>query len=180
MQNIGSKEIEFRHRLKGNEMIGPNAENRRICIIENKHLLLIISLYMLSLLAVHCDALTFGNLNRDLMQQSRRLSFSHTKTSFVGDIIIWKTRRQSMDQNENMLTMGKGDGKKKRKKKSSSSAAPTPEPAAPAPLRVTNNSNISVKRQIRWAKMKKEYQNSGTAFRQQNVRRTSYRKSLGK
>lgn len=78
------------------------------------------------------------------------------------------------------ITMGKGDGKKKRKKKSTADAAPQPQVAAPAPLRVMSDSNISVKRQIRWAKMKKEYASGGTAFRQRNAQRVSYRKSLGK
>lgn len=79
------------------------------------------------------------------------------------------------------ITMGKGDGKKKRKKKSAtSSLSSAPTPTAPPPLRVVSDSNISVKRQIKWARMKKEYSGGGTAFRQNNVRRTAYRKSLGR
>jgi len=76
----------------------------------------------------------------------------------------------------------KGDGKKRREKLSldSSAASPSPTPTTPAPQRVTNNVNIPVREQIRWAQMKKEAEkNSGTAFRQTNVKRTSYRKSLG-
>lgn len=80
--------------------------------------------------------------------------------------------------------MGKGDGKKKRKKASASgsnnnnSSAATPP--TPQPLRVTNDSLVPVRRQIRWAQMKKEAErNSGTSFRQTNVKRTKYRKSLG-
>mmetsp|Transcript_38109 Transcript_38109/g.57020 ORF Transcript_38109/g.57020 Transcript_38109/m.57020 type:complete len:464 (-) Transcript_38109:85-1476(-) len=80
------------------------------------------------------------------------------------------------------LQMGKGDGKKRRpKKKSSDATPPSPQPAAAVsqPLRVTSDSNISVKRQIRWAQMKKEMErNSGTSFRQTNVKRTRFRKSL--
>ncbi|KAL9188703.1 hypothetical protein ACHAXT_007081 [Thalassiosira profunda] len=83
----------------------------------------------------------------------------------------WRGRRRCN------LFMGKGDGKKKRKKKSASAAAPAPE--APAPLRVSNDINIPVKRQIRWAKMNQEYAKSQTSFRQTNVRKkTSYRKRL--
>ncbi len=84
--------------------------------------------------------------------------------------------------------MGKGDGKKKRKKKSATSATAggagagagaTPQ-QQPQPMRVTNDSLIPVRRQIRWAQMKKEAErNSGTSFRQTNVKRTKYRKSLG-
>jgi predicted RNA-binding protein with PIN domain len=76
------------------------------------------------------------------------------------------------------ITMGKGDGKKKRKKKSASPSIAVAEVAAPAPLRVRNDINISVTRQIRWAKMNKEFQKSGTSFRQTNVKRTAYRKAL--
>ena len=77
--------------------------------------------------------------------------------------------------------MGKGDGKRRRKKKTTSAAAAGPAPAAsPAPLRVSNDINIPIKRQIRWAKLNQEYAKSGgTAFRQTNVRkRTSYRRRL--
>lgn len=89
------------------------------------------------------------------------------------------------------LYMGKGDGKKKRKKKSISDSSTLPssstsslgagQNASPPPLRVTSDSIIPVRRQIMWAQMKKEAaKNSGTSFRQSNVKRTSYRKSLGK
>lgn len=90
------------------------------------------------------------------------------------------------------LYMGKGDGKKKRKKKSDSSTGtdsntasassnnPTMSSSA-APLRVTSDSIIPVRRQIQWAQMKKEAMKSATnSFRQTNLKRTSYRKSLGK
>lgn len=74
---------------------------------------------------------------------------------------------------------GKGDGKKKRKKQSSTPSAPSPVATAPAPLRVTTDINISVKRQIKWAKMKQEYAKAGTSFRQSNIRKkTAYRKRL--
>jgi len=75
--------------------------------------------------------------------------------------------------------MGKGDGKKKRKKKTPASAVTALVVTAPAPLRVSNDINIPVKRQIRWAKMNQEYIKSQTSFRQTNVRKkTSYRKRL--
>lgn len=79
--------------------------------------------------------------------------------------------------------MGKGDGKKKRKKKSSSassSSAPAPSTAAAAstPMRVTSDSNIPVRHQIRWAKLNKEYRNQASAgFRQKRVVRTAYRRT---
>ena len=92
---------------------------------------------------------------------------------------------QPLRSRRSFLEMGKGDGKKKRKKKSAS--APGPSSAAAdvsassggaTPLRVTSDSNISVKQQIRWAKMNKEYQRSGTAFRQKKkLVRTKYRRS---
>lgn len=77
--------------------------------------------------------------------------------------------------------MGKGDGKKKRKKKSSTPtlSAPAPVTPAPPPQRVSTDINISVRRQIKWANMKKEAaRNAGTAFRQKKHQRTRYRKSL--
>jgi predicted RNA-binding protein with PIN domain len=76
--------------------------------------------------------------------------------------------------------MGKGDGKQKRKKQSSPpSAAPPPVAATPPPLRVTNDINIPVKRQIQWAKMNQEYAKSQTSFKQNNIKKkTSYRKML--
>lgn len=107
-----------------------------------------------------------------------------SKTSFLRPMDFTHTYSSSSTYNDNnhhssdMLTMGKGDGKKKRKKKSAAPAVTATEPAAPAPLRVRNDINISVTRQIRWAKMNKEFQKSGTAFRQTNVRRTAYRKAL--
>jgi len=83
------------------------------------------------------------------------------------------------------LYMGKGDGKKKRKKKSASAGAGTQQQTqssaslSPPPMRVTSDSLVPVRRQIRWAQMKKEAaRNSGTSFRQTNVKRTKYRKSL--
>jgi len=80
-----------------------------------------------------------------------------------------------------VITMGKGDGKKKRpKKKSSSSSSVAPTPAPIAPLRVSNDINVPIRRQIRYAQMKKEaLRSSGTSFRANNVKRTAYRKNLG-
>mmetsp|Transcript_32991 Transcript_32991/g.74665 ORF Transcript_32991/g.74665 Transcript_32991/m.74665 type:complete len:418 (+) Transcript_32991:178-1431(+) len=74
---------------------------------------------------------------------------------------------------------GKGDGKKRRKKKSSAPNSSPEEAAQPAPLRVSSDSNVSVKRQIKWARMNKEYFKSQTSFRQNNVKKkTAYRKRL--
>uniref|UniRef100_A0A7S4MBD6 Uncharacterized protein n=1 Tax=Odontella aurita TaxID=265563 RepID=A0A7S4MBD6_9STRA len=75
------------------------------------------------------------------------------------------------------LVMGKGDGKKKRKKKSASAPAPTPVPETPAPRRVTNNSLMSVKTQIRLVKLHKAAGKTQTSFRQSNMKRTKYRRS---
>jgi len=87
------------------------------------------------------------------------------------------------------LFMGKGDGKKKRKKKttlqssaptsSSSSSSTTSTSSPPPPQRVTSDSNLSVRHQIKWAKLKKAAaRNSQTSFRQTNHRRTAYRKTI--
>ena len=83
------------------------------------------------------------------------------------------------DRTNVILFMGKGDGKKKRQKKSSSPGGGSSSPAEPAPLRVTSNSNIPVKAQLRWAKLNKEYkkQQSNPGFRQKRVARTSYRRA---
>ena len=87
--------------------------------------------------------------------------------------------------NKFFLVMGKGDGKKKRKKKPATPSSPAAA-AAPAevkiqqPLRVTNDINIPVKRQIRYAQMTKEFQRQQRAnpgFRQKKVVRTRYRRT---
>jgi hypothetical protein len=78
------------------------------------------------------------------------------------------------------MWMGKGDGKKKRKKKSLSSSAASNDstPKTPAAPRVTNQINIPVKRQIRWAQMNKQLaKQSGTSFRQKKITRTKYRRT---
>lgn len=86
--------------------------------------------------------------------------------------------------------MGKGDGKKKRKKKTaligtsngvSSSASSNPSPPQPVPLRVTNQINVPVKRQIRYAQMNKQAAklSKNPGFRQQKVVRTKYRRTWG-
>ena len=90
--------------------------------------------------------------------------------------------------------MGKGDGKKKRKKSSSSSsslgggagaAAPAsshtqPQSTSSAP-RVSTNINISVRRQIAYANLNKQYraaQQQQGSFRPDNkARRTKYRRT---
>ena len=74
---------------------------------------------------------------------------------------------------------GKGDGKKRRKKKSPAPISSPEDAVQPAPLRVTSDSNVPVKRQIKWARMNKEYFKSQTSFRQNNVKKkTAYRKRL--
>ena len=76
--------------------------------------------------------------------------------------------------------MGKGDGKKERKKKSAAApktADTTASAPAAIPMRVTSDSNISVKRQIKWARMKKEQSQVGQSFRQQKKVRTKYRRT---
>jgi predicted RNA-binding protein with PIN domain len=87
-----------------------------------------------------------------------------------------------------VLEMGKGDGKKKQKKKPSASASSTPSPPAPpsqqqqqvaAPQRVSSNSNIPVRQQIRWAQIHKaSVKQSAPGFRQpKKMERTKYRRS---
>lgn len=77
------------------------------------------------------------------------------------------------------ITMAKGDGKKKRPKQNNvipSSPPITPAPAPPP--RVTNDINVPIRRQIRYAQLNKEAARmSGQSFRANNVKRTSYRKS---
>lgn len=76
------------------------------------------------------------------------------------------------------FNMGKGDGKQKRKKQSSPEVSPSVT-STPTPLRVTNEINIPVKRQIQWAKMNQEYAKSQTSFKQTSVKKkTAYRKRL--
>ena len=76
------------------------------------------------------------------------------------------------------LQMGKGDGKKKRKKQSPADT-PAVVTSANAPLRVSNDINIPVKRQIQWAKMNQDYVKSQTSFTQNNMKKkTSFRKRL--
>lgn len=83
------------------------------------------------------------------------------------------------------LFMGKGDGKKKRKKKSNGTPSPSAETSSPSspsssgtPMRVTSNSLVPVRHQIRWAKLNKEYRNQASAgFRQKRIIRTRYRRT---
>jgi len=54
-----------------------------------------------------------------------------------------------------------------------------PPAKTPSPQRVTNDINIPVKRQIRWAKMKKKAAKTvGQSFRKPKVVRTAYRRTL--
>ena len=95
------------------------------------------------------------------------------------DALRLPSRASCLQQSSSRLEMAKGDGKKKRKKKSAAqtnAAAPAASPPAALPMRVTSDSNISVKRQIKWAKMKKEYSQVGQSFRQPKVVRTKYRR----
>ena len=133
----------------------------------------ILLLLFVFLITSACDGLSFIHSVSIISSRSGPVL---SRTSFLQTKI--RTESKCFYDEATTITMGKGDGKKKRKKKSATVS--TPAPPSPAPLRVTNDSNISVKRQIRWAKMKKEYQSGGTAFRQKNVRRTAYRKSLGR
>lgn len=75
--------------------------------------------------------------------------------------------------------MGKGDGKSKKPKKSK--ATPAIEAVVvskPPPQRVTNDVNIPVRYQIRWAQMhKKAAKAEGPSFRQKKVERTRYRRA---
>lgn len=91
---------------------------------------------------------------------------------------------QAPRQKRSALFMGKGDGKKKRKKKpATSAAAPAPSPELHIqPMRVTSDSNVSVKRQIRYAQLNKEYakQRANPGFRQKKVVRTKYRRTWGR
>lgn len=84
-------------------------------------------------------------------------------------------------RNTIFILNGKGDRKKKNKKSSgnnpSSSTSNAPSDPTTSPLRVSSNSNIPVRQQIRWAQMKKEYNKQvGAGFRQKVVR-TKYRRS---
>lgn len=116
-----------------------------------------------------------------LMQCSLLLSFAPPMRVLRQRHALTSARQYKIARRKPLLYMGKGDGKKKRPKKSSSpaSSSSTPEAPVPAPLRVTTDINISVKRQIRWAKMNQEYIKSQSSFRQNNIRKkTSYRKNL--
>jgi hypothetical protein len=76
---------------------------------------------------------------------------------------------------------GKGDGKQKRDKTSFSPMSPSPSPPPPPiPQRVSNDINVPVRHQIKIAQMKKAAEKEmGSHFRQNNAKRTAYRKSLG-
>jgi hypothetical protein len=148
---------------------------------------------------LRCDALSFLNSNgsvahwkfstSNLLLHKKtslfvRNDFSTHSLSFVYTSSSACCKREVFRRKSTLTMMGKGDGKKKRKKKSSNGTS-TPAPVQPAassppPQRVTSDSNISVRRQIQWARMKKEISTSGSSFRQLNVKRTAYRKSLGK
>jgi hypothetical protein len=89
------------------------------------------------------------------------------------------------------LFMGKGDGKKKRPKQqkttqttesASTSAISKSASVTPAPRRVMSDINVPVRRQIRFAKMNKEYERSMTtsSFQGKKTVKTAYRKKLGK
>ena len=79
--------------------------------------------------------------------------------------------------------MAKGDGKKKRKKQDgasiASSGAHLSEAPKPTPMRVSNDINIPIRRQIVYGRMNKEIRASGnTSFRQsKNMVRTKYRRT---
>ena len=79
--------------------------------------------------------------------------------------------------------MGKGDGKKKRKKKStetSSDSPSSPQQQSTTPARVSTDINISVRQQIAYANLNKQYRTTQQgSFRQINkvARRTKYRRT---
>jgi hypothetical protein len=80
--------------------------------------------------------------------------------------------------------MGKGDGKKKRKKKAPGTpdaSTASPKQPQPQPQRVTTEINVPIRRQLLFAKMKKEaIKSSAPGFRQVNTKRTKFRKSICK
>ncbi|OEU14947.1 hypothetical protein FRACYDRAFT_188183, partial [Fragilariopsis cylindrus CCMP1102] len=80
---------------------------------------------------------------------------------------------------------GNGD-KSSRKKKTTSTPSAAPSTSSPQPQpqqgppRVTTNSNVSIRRQIAYGKINKQYREatSGSSFRASSIKRTSYRKVL--
>lgn len=186
-----AKRMRQFHLIRSLNML-PNCIYSAICCI------LLLCCLLSPWCVIRCDALSFLNSNgqRSSYNTVARLKLStcviQEKTTFVGNrfstqptFCHWNSATErEVFQTSTLLMMGKGDGKKKRKKKSSNGTS-TPAPMkpvanSPPPQRVTSDSNISVRRQIQWARMKKEINNSGSSFRQLNVKRTAYRKSLGK
>jgi len=127
------------------------------------------------------------------MQPSLYAGYSSAQSSsFIASTTLLRQDILSQHQSDDttpvfgrrvMICMGKGDGKKKRKKKNKNkNNSPLNGPSSSssqesAPLRVTNNINIPIRQQIKFAQMKKEAQrHSGASFRQKRVERTSYRR----
>ena len=158
----------------------PNFTRSRKCATySSSYLQALFALSLLFCISTKCNAFSFMDSKHHFRLQSTRTKISNQNFPQT----MWQ--RQSYDRccSSTMLRMGKGDGKNKKKKKqraSSSPASSTPDVPGTAPLRVTSDSNVPVRRQLQWARMNKMFRTSGTAFRQSNVRRTSYRKSLGK
>ena len=74
----------------------------------------------------------------------------------------------------------KGDGKQRRDKRIDAPSLQVPSSSTPIPQRVSNDINIPVRHQIKFAQMKKAVEKeSSSNFRQNNAKRTAYRKSLG-
>ena len=118
------------------------------------------------LLAVFLSILLFGD--------AFRIQHTLIENNSVCSI---NTHNSIRPGNSVMLFMGKGDGKKKRKKKKASTPPPS-DAAEPAPLRVSSNSNVSVRKQIAWANMNKAYRKSqSTSYRKPKVVRTKYRRT---
>ena len=118
---------------------------------------------------------------------SRNWRIPSRSASFIGQTIpivevVSTTLGTTASPTRSFLTMGGNkDGKKKRKRQSASSTqsqpapAPSPTPAAP---RVSNDINVSIRRQIQYGKLNKQLREGGTnAFRQKKVARTKYRRA---
>ena len=162
-----------------------------------------VSVWWLSCITLQCLSISAMALHsygssHNFSTTGSSLSSSSSESSFFGNantITNNHMRLQCGDDRDGscgvnshrnfLIMMGKGDGKKKRPKTSttasSSTPAATPTPAQPAPMRVSNDINIPIKRQIRYGKLNKQLrQNAGQSFRQtKKVVRTKYRRTWG-
>ena len=112
-----------------------------------------------------------------------RFSFTSVDGTFRdSNILLLRNFAEMKGIRKTSLFMGKGDGKKQRKKKSANSSTRAVNgdsnvESEQQPLRVTSNSVVSVRRQIAWARAKKERASSGTSFRNTKAR-TAFRKKV--